>query len=448
MTISKKVLSLQFFGVLLLLSEHVFGLSHLCAITVFIAMLYFYLRGKLQVSLFLILLFSVLSKGGVNIFTFNIVGLNLFYLGILVILVISTCFRGEKLFKVSKVAFIYLILVSFVLSYSVLNLASAPLFFVKDFIILVFLPIVFFILFKKLSSNDILFAVYNIIAIKIITSFIMYLSGLTLLAETDLMGAMVIDNADELSAFYLIFLISSVLFVKNERKWWLVLALFVSLIGLLFYGLGFWGLGSQVMLMIAIVFALYAIKNKYFLIGLFPLLLLLLPLLGSIENELILYKLKNITDLFSNLDIDSVYLIPHSPQVRVIELINILSYPWYNIVFGHGIGGSFTDTYFPFNKYLGSWDFSHFEITTRVFFNPHNIAFALLKLGLMWWGFVVYLFYKSVLVKNVEVKVFLLVATFVLLLNFGYAIKSSLLLGLVFIVLHNFQKENIVEKEN
>jgi hypothetical protein len=66
----------------------------------------------------------------------------------------------------------------------------------------------------------------------------------------------------------------------------------------------------------------------------------------------------------------------------------------------------------------------------------------------MWWGFVVYLFYKSVLVKNVEVKVFLLVATFVLLLNFGYAIKSSLLLGLVFIVLHNFQKENIVEKEN
>jgi len=155
----------------------------------------------------------------------------------------------------------------------------------------------------------------------------------------------------------------------------------------------------------------------------------------NIFSDLLIYKVDNIIGLFSNLEADSIYYIPHSPQVRVIELINIFSYPFHKILFGHGIGGYFSDIYFPFNDYIGTFDFSSEEIIMRKFYNPHNIAFGLLKFGMIWWIFLFSCFINAYKCKNKELRIVLAVCLLVLGLNFGYAIKTSILLGLMLVFL-------------
>ncbi|MDE1223748.1 hypothetical protein MCT03_05360 [Vibrio aestuarianus] len=234
MSISKRVLLFLISGTLLLLSEHVFGLNYAAVFIVFLATAYFYLSNKLKESLFLILLFSALSQGGLNVFTFSIAGLNLFYFLILTLLFISVFTKRKQLFTLSRVSFTYLLLVFFVLTYSIFNFYSSPLFFVKDFIVIVFLPIAFFVLFKKIENRDILFVIYNIIAIKVIVSLVFYLTGLTLHVEDNLHGAMVVDNADELGAFFHTLLLSFILFVKNKNKSWMYLIFIISIAGMFF----------------------------------------------------------------------------------------------------------------------------------------------------------------------------------------------------------------------
>ena len=86
----------------------------------------------------------------------------------------------------------------------------------------------------------------------------------------------------------------------------------------------------------------------------------------SKKYEAISFKIENITKLFKNFsfsDKRKIVLIPLSPYVRVLEIINITaSGNPYTIMFGEGAGGAYTDSYFPFEnksagKILGPDDF-------------------------------------------------------------------------------------------
>ncbi|MFA7311701.1 MAG: hypothetical protein WC024_07670 [Shewanella sp.] len=447
-SISKRVFFFLIIGTSLLFSEHIPVINYITLVCVFIAIVYFYLSGQLAKSLFLILLFSAISQEGLNVFTFNVSGLSLFYLSVFILLIISIVKGRCEYCKLPISAYIYFMLILFPLLLSVTNIPESNLFIIKDFLIIVFLPFTFIYLFKAISTREVLIVFYCLIGVKVLVSLLLYLSGMTLHVDENLHNAMVVDNGDELGAFFTILIISIFLFLKGLNQIWLNAIFFLTCCGTFVYGLGFVGLGSQVVLMILFVMIVYAYKRKYIFLSLIPFLFLLYPIIDFSPNELLVYKLENIAGLIDNLNKDSIYLIPHSPQVRVVELINIFSYPWYNVMFGHGLGGYFTDNYFAFNKYIGKFDFSEYEIMTRRFYNPHNIAYGVLKLGIIWWFFIAYLFYTAIKVKDNEVRVFLLVATFVLFLNFGYAIKTSILLALVFIIIHNYKKALVCETKN
>lgn len=446
MTINRNFLYIQLIGISLYISQFIQYLNMVTTIIVFISIIYFYNKNKLEYSVFLILLFSVLSTKGINIYLLQIAGINLFYITLLLLLLLFLLKNKEKIFQIPKLLFVYAVLISIVFAYSISNLFESTLFFIKDLIIIIVIPTLIVILFKSIKSEKIVYIFINILSIKIIASLLMFLAGLTLIKDENMFDALSIDNADELGSLFVVLLLTLV-FIRNinDNKWIFFLFI-ITLFGLFHYGLGFLGLGSQVMMMVLIVFGYFMLRSKFFAI--LVILILLFTSIGEIRNEAISYKIKNITELFSNLNQDSVYMIPHSPQVRVIELINITSYPWYNIVFGRGIGGYFSDTYFEFNKYIGKFDFSEQEIETRKFYNPHNLGYNLLKFGILWQIFLLYLFYKTIKLTKGNIRMFIILSLFTLSLNMGYAIKTSILFGIVLIMLHNSNQREVSEKKN
>lgn len=262
-----------------------------------------------------------------------------------------------------------------------------------------------------------------------------------------------VSNEDELGAFYIALLLAFVLFGKHFRHGIAKILIFLAFVGVIVYGMSFIDLGSQVMLLLLII-VLYAFFKKLKIIAVitfFIMLLLVGNLNLNIQNDSALaYKINNIIGLVEHLDKEDVYLIPQSPQVRIIELINLYSYPWYNIIFGHGIGGYFTDDYLSFNKRLGKFDYSETEIETRHFYNPHNLAYNMLKFGIFWELFMLYLFLNIVRLPKSNYKIFLSVGILILALNFGYGIKNSILLSIILIMLKNekYNKRSFVIEKN
>jgi len=442
MIISKSFLYIQLLGITLYISQFIQYINIVTTIFVFAAIVYFYDKNKLEYSLFLILLFSVLSTKGINIYLLQIAGINLFYIILLLLLVLFLLKNKEKIFQIPKLLFVYAVLISIVFAYSISNLFEFTLFFIKDLIIIIVIPTLIVLLFKKLKSEKIVHIFINIMSIKIVASLLMFMTGLTLTQDENMSDALSVDNADELGALFVVLLLTLAFIRKiNDGRWIFVLFL-ITLFGLFQYGLGFAGLGSQVIIMVLIVLAYFGLRRKIFFIPILFIFILIYNI-DRTGNELIDYKIQNITELFSNLNQDSIYMIPHSPQVRVIELINLASYPWYNVLFGHGIGGHFSDTYFEFNRYIGKYDFSEQEIETRNFYNPHNLGYNFLKLGILWQMVLLFLLYKTIKQTTGDIRMFLVLSLLTLSLNMGYAIKTSILFGIVLIMLHNSNKGNI-----
>lgn len=445
MTISKSFLYIQLLGIALYISQFIQYINIVTTVFVFASTVYFYNKNKLEYSLFLILLFSVLSTRGINIYLLKIAGISLFYITILLLFILFLLKNKEKIFQIPKLLFVYIVFVSIVFAYSIPNLFESTLFFIKDLNIIVVIPILIAVLFKKLKSEKIIHIFINIMSIKILSSLLMFMTGLTLTENENLFNTLVVDNTDELGALFVILLLTLVFTRKINDDRWIFFLFFITLFGLFRYGLGFIGLGSQVMIMVLIILAYFGLRKKKIFIPILFIFILIFNI-DKTGNEYIDYKIQNITGVFSNLNQDSIYMIPHSPQVRVIELINIASYPWYNVLFGHGIGGYFSDTYFEFNKYLGKFDYSEYEIETRKFYIPHNLAYSFLKVGLLWHMILLFLFYKTMKQTTGDIRMFLVLSLFTLSLNMGHAIKTSILFGIVLIMLHNSNKRELYEK--
>jgi len=254
LSINRDVVKYQILGLSILISEHIVVINYVSAIFLLIGFVSLYLSGRYRDSLYIILLPSALSLSGINLYTLGFGGINLFYIGIVTLVFYSLIFKLNEHSRVSKIAFYYSLL-AFV--YSVLsfgNLISSPSYYVKDFIIIAFVPIAIYLLYKRLNEKDFVFLIYNLILVKILTSLFFYTTGFTGYNEIDLKGAFVVDNADELGAFYSSALLSIFLFSKSSQKTIIRLAFSIAVFGIGTLGLGFLTLGSQVLLMLLLIF--------------------------------------------------------------------------------------------------------------------------------------------------------------------------------------------------
>ncbi|WIH23932.1 hypothetical protein [Photobacterium damselae] len=163
-----------------------------------------------------------------------------------------------------------------------------------------------------------------------------------------------------------------------------------------------------------------------------------IDLLYGFVGDSLKIKVDNIYN--SMLNINNIYLIPHSVQVRVIELQNIFSeLNIIELLFGKGVGGYFTDVTYPF-VFLNGFDFSSAEIANRVFFQPHNFSNLILKIGLM---FPFVLFIKIKCIKSKWLYVYISVYLFSMM-NFGFTYFPSVLLGMLLAgIINNENKKSL-----
>jgi hypothetical protein len=122
-----------------------------------------------------------------NKYLLQIAGINLFYIILLLLLVLFLLKNKEKIFQIPKLLFVYAVLISIVFAYSISNLFESTLFFIKDLIIIIVIPTLVVFLFKKLESEKIVHIFINIMSIKIIASLLMFMTGLTLTQDENML---------------------------------------------------------------------------------------------------------------------------------------------------------------------------------------------------------------------------------------------------------------------
>lgn len=177
---------------------------------------------------------------------------------------------------------------------------------------------------------------------------------------------------------------------------------------------------------------------------------------NSKKYEAIEFKMNNITKLFENFSFSNrkkINLIPLSPYVRVLEMINITaSGNTYTILFGNGAGGSYTDEYYPFEnktigKILGPDDFPEEQRKSHIFTSAHNTGYTYLKYGLNYY-FVLFVFIFSRCWNKKEQNSFDCYLGFVLYLSLtcyvGFTFQTSIATSILFLVFY----KNTSKKQN
>ena len=280
-------------------------------------------------------------------------------------------------------------------------------------------------------------------------------------SEVDFLGrkALLIVQGEAASIFYFI-LLYHLLFSKRN----VLLRFFLFLIYVIInFKLGTFG--SMLIMYFALLFGILVLmkfvcsKHKGLIvsIGIFIILsfAVLVNGLQSTEigkkSEALSFKMKNITELFSNfsfIDRKKINLIPLSPYVRILEIINIThSSSPYSLLFGHGWGGFYNDNYYPFEnksvgKILGDADFPLEQRKSHIFTGTHNFGYPYLKYGLMYFVIVVlYIFYRFKCIRCYKEKRKIFYCAFVVVLAMysylGFTFQTALALGLLFSAYRN-----------
>lgn len=174
------------------------------------------------------------------------------------------------------------------------------------------------------------------------------------------------------------------------------------------------------------------------------------------KYEMITFKFNNITNLFKNFsfsDREKIKLIPLSPYVRVVEIINITSCANpYTFLCGQGAGGAYTDSYFPFEdrnigKILGPDDFPAEMRTSHIFTVAHNLGYPYLKFGLLWFIFIALWILIKIQRHKRNITVYNYYLAFVLYLAFscyiGFTFQVSIAVSIILLTFH----KNLVNKK-
>ncbi len=172
--------------------------------------------------------------------------------------------------------------------------------------------------------------------------------------------------------------------------------------------------------------------------------------------EAITFKINNITKLFENFSLsnrEKINLIPLSPYVRVLEMINITeSGNPYTIIFGNGAGGSYTDNYYPFEnksigKILGPDDFPEEQRKSHIFTSAHNTGYTYLKYGLGYFLFLLFfIFCRCIKIKNAFSCYLGFVLYLTLTCYIGFTLQTSIAASILFLIF--YKNTNVKNKSN
>ncbi len=159
-------------------------------------------------------------------------------------------------------------------------------------------------------------------------------------------------------------------------------------------------------------------------------------------SDLKLQQLISVFEITSHLNFD---ILPHSLQVRVAEIKEFNDGPWWQKLFGRGLGGYINITP-DFPMHLGPDDYSEQQIASGKITSPHNLGYLLVKFGYVGLSlamiFIVLIYYSTRRLGVIKAALYITLGVS-LLINLGYTMKISFLLGLLLVVI---QKLNQFEK--
>jgi hypothetical protein len=153
-------------------------------------------------------------------------------------------------------------------------------------------------------------------------------------------------------------------------------------------------------------------------------------LLNFDEESVFLFKVQKVLglfDFFLNSDF-TIYDLPRSTQVRLIETANLSGQPPFFLIFGNGFGGYLTETLYFYGDYLNSDDYSMDQINSGKYQMLHAYNQIVLKHGLLS-IFIAFIFFWRF--RKLEDRNFRDTALIFLLLSYSFTIKPYLILALL-----------------
>lgn len=234
---------------------------------------------------------------------------------------------------------------------------------------------------------------------------------------------------DPVENFLIVYSIHASFYANMRLK--RVLALFnVILFILAMISLGYIHGGTIVLVLASLLFCIIK-RLKYVVYATLSISLLLGSVAISIsltEDSVLYYKVEKVIGLFKFVTEKdfTVYELPRSAQVRVIESANLLDRNVGESIFGSGFGGYIEETKFEYGSYLNEDDYSRDEIKSGKFYNLHTFNQLFLKHGLLGVAIILYLWSRR---RFSDDKNIYDVSLIFLLFSYGYTIKSFLILG-------------------
>lgn len=442
-------------------------LSYFGLMLQFFLFFYYYIKRDYVDFVTLLTLFSLYGKS-LSIYSFKMI----YGLILLLFLVDFKMFYRVKFSKHN--VFFVLFFCNFFIVYSLIkNFLAQSSSFIVDFIIMIG---IFFglLLFRRMNFSNLMKISLRIFTIFLVTGVFRIITNFGYSSELDWWGRpkSVLSLGESCSIFYFVLLYP--LFSSKRNLFAKFLFVFLYLL----ISIILQNIGSMVLIFFCLCILFLSLlkffqsKKKGLILSVIALVFpIWFSVIGIINNsnfsddfKVITFKIENITKLFKNFsltDRKKIYLIPLSPYVRVVEAINIThSSNAYTFLFGHGLGGFYTDDYFPFEnrrmgKILGPDDFPIEQRRSHIFTSSHNLSYPLLKYGVLYFAFLfLYIFFalrnfkRRLLKKDGYISsqyylgiylgfvLFLVASTYL-----GFTFQTSLVISLILCVFSNYTKE-------
>ncbi len=416
------------------------GLSTLYLAFSLIAYLYWTVKKRDELALMVLLLGSSFSYTSLNIWNNGVVpGLPFLLLVLSLLLVEVRIAIAAAIVTLSYIGVLYVLGVG-----NVFEVGISPV--VVDLLVVASIPVAV-LRFTKLSEYQFLIA-FSACALISLAKTIFFAFGRIenpkLSAYTD---AAFLDTFDELTGFYLIFAL--LLFFTSNHLRLITASIFMALAFHYIYSdewIGYYGIGSQALLALVIFTLFLLVRVPYGYVLIICALFLFIPMLSVSlidTNDLKLQQLLSVLDILKG---TNIAFLPHSVHVRVAEIVTFFDGPWWNQLFGGGLG-AYINLSHHFPNYLGPDDYSEQQINSGKITSPHNLGYLIIKFGYV--GIALALIFLVVIYRSAQRSSFLKFSTYMtfgvfLLLNIGYTLKISFLLGVLWVVIHDrYRRERL-----
>lgn len=407
------------------------GLSPLYLVFSLVGFIYWTLKKKDELALLLLLLGSSFSYTSLSIWNNGVIpGLPFLLLGLSLLVV------GVRITISGLVVTTFCVTGLFALSVSNVFAVGIPPVIV-DLLVVASIPLAA-LRFRKLSEHQFSLTFSACALIAVAKMVVFAFAGVENPVLSTYTEAKFLDTLDELTGFYLLFAL--VLMFELNRLRCVAIGLFGALV-FHYIGsdnwLGYYGIGSQVLFALIFFVIFLLVRFPVGFVAIAGVMVLLIPMLTMLSEDTGDLKLQQLLSVFDILARSNIALLPHSVHVRVAEMTTFFDGAWWHQLFGGGLGG-YINLSDDFPQYLGQDDYSKQQIDSGKITTPHNLGYLMIKFGYVGLALaVVFLVWIYRAARRMTAPKFALYVTFgvFLILNLGYTLKNSFLLGVLWVVI-------------